>query len=136
MIVRWPGQIKAGATNDHIGYFGDLMATAAELVGSETPSGLNSISFVPALLGDDDRQQNHRYLYWEFYRGRSGMRQAVRMGRWKGLRNASDEPVELYDVTKDIGETENVAADHADVVNEIETAMQEAHVPSEIWTTR
>ena len=52
------------------------------------------------------------------------------------LRNAANAPVELYDVTKDIGETEDVAADHADVVDEIEAAMQEAHVPSEIWTTR
>lgn len=136
MIARWPSQVQAGATSDQIGYFGDLMATAAELVGIETPSGLNSISFVPTLLGDDDRQQNHRYLYWEFYRGRSGMKQAVRMGPWKGMRNAVDAPVELYDVTKDIGEAENVAADHADVVKRIETAMQEAHVPSEIWTTR
>jgi uncharacterized sulfatase len=64
------------------------------------------------------------------------MKQAVRMGPWKGIRNAADAPVELYDMTKDIGETENVAADHSDVVKEIETAMQEAHVPSEIWTTR
>jgi arylsulfatase A-like enzyme len=135
MIARWPGQIEAGATNGHIGYFGDLMATAAELAGIETPSGLNSISLVPTLLGDDDRQQNHRYLYWEFYRGRR-MAQAVRMGPWKGMRNAADAPMELYDITKDIGETENVAADHEDVVDEIETAMQEAHVPSEIWSTR
>ena len=136
MIARWPGQIQAGATSDHIGYFGDLMATASELVGAKAPQGLNSISFLPNLLSDDDRQQQHRYLYWEFYRGRSGMKQAVRMGPWKGTRNASDAPLELYDVTKDIGETENVAADHADVVKEIETAMQEAHVPSEIWTVK
>jgi len=52
------------------------------------------------------------------------------------MRNASDASLELYDVTKDIGETENVAADHADVVREIETTTQEAHVPSEIWTAK
>ncbi len=136
MIARWPGLIEAGATSDHIGYFGDLMATAAELVGAKARAGLNSVSFVPTLLGDDDRQQDHPYLYWEFYRGRSGMKQAVRMGPWKGIRNAADAPMELYDMTKDIGETENVATEHAEVVKKIETAMQEAHVPSEIWTTK
>ena len=33
MIVRWPGTAPAGATSKHIGYFGDLMATAAQLAG-------------------------------------------------------------------------------------------------------
>ena len=75
-IVRWPGTTPAGKTSDHIGYFGDLMATAAQLAGVDPPAGLDSISFVPTLTGDPDEQAAHEYLYWEFYE--RGGRQAVR----------------------------------------------------------
>jgi len=42
-IARWPGKIKAGTVSDHIGYFGDMMATWSELAGGKTPAKLDSI---------------------------------------------------------------------------------------------
>jgi arylsulfatase A len=42
------------------------------------------ISFVPALLGEPERQQRHPYLYWEFYE-RQGGAQTVRMDQWKAV---------------------------------------------------
>ena len=86
MIAWWPGKIAAGRTSDHIGYFGDFMATAAELAGTTTPAGLDSISFVPTLVGPtaERPQAEHRYLYWEFYEG-GKPRQAVRFGKWKAI---------------------------------------------------
>ena len=48
-IARWPGRIPRGGTSPHVGYFGDLMATFAELAGAATPAGLDSLSLVPAL---------------------------------------------------------------------------------------
>lgn len=52
------------------------------------------------------------------------------------MRRGAAAPIELYDVTKDIGETENVAASHPEEIEEIEAAMQDAHVSSEIWKSR
>jgi arylsulfatase A-like enzyme len=49
MIAWWPGHVAAGTTSDHVGYFGDWMATAAELARAKMPDGCDSISFAPAL---------------------------------------------------------------------------------------
>lgn len=132
-LAWWPGTIRPGTVSGHIGYFGDLMATAAEMAGAACPPGTDGVSFLPILRGDAAGQRTHKYLYWEFYEGKAGS-QAVRMGDWKGVRKPGlTGKIELYDVSKDIGEEKDVAADHPDVVAKIEAAMREAHIPSPNW---
>lgn len=108
-LARWPGRITAGGTSTHVGYFGDLMATFAELAGAVPPAAIDSLSLVPALLGRG-AQAKHDYLYWEFYE--SGFDQAVLLGgRWKGIRLKSPSvPMQIYDLASDPGETTDVAA--------------------------
>jgi len=125
MIVRWPGKIKPGSVSDQVWAFWDFLPTAAEIAGVEPPRGIDGISMLPALLGKE--QGDHEYLYWEFYE--RGFDQAVRMGDWKGVRHLDGE-IELYNLSEDIGERKNVAADHPDIANEISKIMQEAHVDS------
>ncbi len=135
MIVRWAGTTPAGATSDHIGYFGDLMATAADLAGVACPENVDSISFAPTITGHPSKQEAHRYLYWEFYE--QGGKQAVRAGRWKAVRSPwQTGPTELFDLTEDIGEASDVAADHPDIVAQFEAMMDEAHVPNPAWRAR
>ena len=134
-IAWWPGTVRAGSTSDHPAYFGDWMATAAELAGGDVPANLDSISFVPTLKGKPDDQGQHEYLYWEFYEQAS--RQAVRFGQWKAVRSPLlTGRVELYDLNQDIGETTDVAADHADLVQRAIAMMDEAHVPHPNWQPR
>ncbi len=131
MIARWPGRIRAGATSDHIGANWDMWATFAELAGGEAPAGTDGISIVPALLGRGTERQ-HDALYWEFHS--RGSAQAVRMGRWKGIRNniakQPDAPIELYDLQTDPGETKDVAAGNPEVVRRIEAFMRASHAPA------
>ena len=126
MIARWPGKIRPGTTSDFAWAFWDFLPTAAELAGASPPTGIDGISVVPALMGRP--QAPHAYLYWEFYE--NGFQQAVRMGNWKGVRLKTGAPVELYDLSRDIGEKDNVAASHAETVTEIEKIMATAHVDS------
>jgi arylsulfatase A-like enzyme len=112
--------------NDQVMAFWDFLPTAAELAGAAPPRGIDGISMVPAILGQT--QRNHEYLYWEFHE--RGFSQAVRMGNWKAVRPAIDAPVELYDLAADVGETNNVAAAHRDVVARIEQIMKTAHTES------
>ncbi|GAB6164912.1 arylsulfatase [Thermostilla marina] len=133
-IAWWPDHIRPGTTSDHVGYFGDLMATAAELAGVPCPANRDSISFVPTLFGDDEHQQEHEYLYFEFYE--QGSRQAVRWGDWKAIR----EPmfigkIELYNLAEDIGEEHDLAAEHPELVAKAEALFKEAHVPHPNWKT-
>ncbi|MCA9082092.1 MAG: arylsulfatase, partial [Planctomycetaceae bacterium] len=131
-IVRWPGTTPAGTVSDHIGYFGDLIATAAELSGQEVPAGLDSISFAPEIRGQHDQQQPHEALYWEFYE--RGSAQAVRQGKWKAVRKPMlTGPVELYDLSVDLGEANDVASEHADVVATMRQIMEAEHRDHPNW---
>ena len=135
LIVRWPGTTPAGTTSDHVGYFGDLMATVADLAGVECPENTDSISFLPTVTGDSGGQQPHEYLYWEFYE--QGGRQAVRSGKWKAIRQPwMTGPTELYDLSKDIGEQTNVAAANQATVQKLEAMMAQAHVQHPSWQPR
>jgi arylsulfatase A-like enzyme len=132
MIVRWPGHAPAGAVSDHAAYFGDFMATAADLAGTRIPDHPDSLSFLPAALGRPQEQREHAYLYWEFYEGASS--QAVRMHDWKAVRIPMlTGPIQLFDLASDLAEKHDVAAAHPDVVKRTAALMDEAHVPSPLW---
>ena len=133
MIARWPGRIRAGATSDHIGANWDMWATFAELAGGSPPDGTDGISIAPTLLGREGQRQ-HEALYWEFHS--QGSSQAVRMGRWKGIRrNIAKDPnarIELYDLERDPRESNDVAAANPQVVQRIDAVMKRSHTPSAI----
>lgn len=131
-IVRWPGTTPSRTTTDHVGYFGDLMATAAELSGVQPPGNIDSISFVPIITGRPDAQAKHKYLYWEFYE--QGGKQAVRSENWKAVRMPwGTGKTQLYNLSTDIGEQTDLASQHADMVAELEAMMDEAHVAHPNW---
>ena len=130
-IARWPGRIKAGAVSGQVGYFGDMMATFAELGGTKPPEKTDSLSLVPELLGRGTPPK-HEFLYWEFYEG--GVSQAVLLGsRWKAIRPKLTAPVQLFDLTNDLAETTDVAAGNPEVVARIAGIMRSAHVDNEHW---
>ncbi|TWU62903.1 Arylsulfatase [Crateriforma conspicua] len=134
-IAWWPGTVAEGSTTDHIAYFGDWMATAAELAGATPPSDLDSISFAPTLMGQPDRQKRHEFLYWEFYE--QGSRQAVRFDQFKAIRQPMfTGKVELYDVDQDISESNNIAADHPEIVAKATKMMDDSHQPNPNWEIR
>ncbi len=123
-IARWPGRIAAGRVTPHVAANWDIWATIADLLGEQPPAGTDGVSFLPTLLGEG-RQREHEALYWEYHS--RGSSQAVRMGRWKGVRSnlakRPDAPVELYDLETDPREERDVAAAHPDVVRRIEQVM-------------
>ncbi len=134
LIVTWPGKIKPGSITNHISYHGDLMATAAELSGAVVPDDLDSISFVPTLMGNG-KQLKHDYLYWEFYE--QGSKQAVRQGKWKAVRMPMmTGKTELYDLENDLGEATDLAGSHPEIVKKMEQYMEQAHTPNPNWKIR
>ncbi len=132
MIARWPGTIEAGSESKHLSAHWDVLPTMAEVAGAKVPEGVDGVSFLPELKGEAEKQKAHDYLYWE-WPSKSGW-QAVRQGNWKahwtgtrsGLRNAT---FELYDLSKDIAEENNVAAKFPEVAAKMKKLMDEAHIP-------
>ncbi len=133
MLVRWPDKVKAGSISDHISAFWDILPTFADITGAEKPANIDGISFLPALLGK--KQKQHDYLYWEFHE--QGGKVALRMGNWKAVKlNVDKDPqgiTELYDLSKDISETNNIASSNPEIVNRLEALMKEAHIPSKVF---
>ena len=133
-IVRWDGHIAPGSETDHISAFWDFLPTAAEITGAEIPQDvkIDGISYLPSLVGSG-KQEEHGYMYWEFHE--SGGRQALRKGDWKAVRyNVSGGgPLQLYDLSSDIGETHDVAAGHPDLVQELDSLMSAARTPSALF---
>ena len=129
MIVRWPGRVAAGRVSDQVWAFWDFLPTAAELGGASPPEGIDGISMVPAILGQE--QTDHEFLYWEHPSG--GYSQAVRHGAWKAIRPRWGQPLELYDLDRDLEEQENVAAGNPELVVKMEALMSSAHTDSADW---
>ena len=134
MIASWPGKIAAGSTTDHISAFYDVMPTLAEVAGVAELPTTDGISFLPTLLGQEN-QPKHEFMYWEFpqYTGQV----AVRMGDWKFIqRNLSEgEPtVELYNLAEDLTESNNVADQHPEVVQQAQKIIEQEHTTPELET--
>ncbi len=125
LIARWPGHIAAGATTDHLCAAWDVLPTAVELAGGAPPSGVDGVSFLPALLGKP--QNPHEFLYWETLD--KGFWQAVRMGDWKAHRRGENGPIELYNLRDDPAESRDVASAQPETVRRIAGIMAKERTP-------
>jgi arylsulfatase A-like enzyme len=130
MIVRWPGNIPAGKISNALWYFADIMPTLADIAGATTPTDIDGMNVLPLLLGRKQRTDD-RFLYWEFPAGK--FQQAVRWRNYKAIRPAPGKPLELYDLSRDIGEKNDIAQDNPDVIDKIEAYLKTARTESPNW---
>ena len=133
LIAWWPKKILPNTESSHVAYFGDWMATASELAGTNAPTSIDSISLVPTLFGDTSKQSQHDFLYWEFHEG--GFKQAaLYQGRWKGIRMGGPEtPIALYDQFSDIAEKTDVADAQPEIAATISKYLKTARTESSDW---
>lgn len=66
-IVSWPERIQEHRETSHISAFWDFLPTVCDIVNLKLPEGVDGISYLPTLLGEEDRQLQHEYIYYEFY---------------------------------------------------------------------
>ena len=125
LVARWPGKIRQATTTGHISAFWDFLPTACDLAGVDPPEEIDGISYLSTLLGKQDDQVQHEYLYWEYY-----SRRAIRVGKWKAHGNANNKNIELYNLEKDLGESDNVAAENPKIAERMKKIMESAHVYS------
>ena len=135
LIANWRGQIAAGSESEHISAFWDFYPTFTEFAHQPNSRGLDGISMVPTLLGHGNQPQ-HEYLYWEFHEG--GGRVAVRQGQWKAVRydvlKAPDGPLQLYDLSVDQAEQNDVAKLHPQITTRLDEILRNARTPSSVFT--
>jgi len=133
-IAKWPDHIPAGTSSDYPCAFWDMMPTFADLLELPLTEDCDGISLLPVLEGRETPTPN-RYLYWEFHE--QGGKQAVRFGDWKAVRlNVAKDPgapIELYNLSDDPGETDNLAEQYPDIVSIARDCMKSSHTRNELF---
>lgn len=134
LIARWPGKIAPNQVSDHPSAFWDFLPTACEIAGIEPGGKIDGISYLPTLLGKEDQQEKHEFLYWASTEGATAV--GVRSENWKLVKyrpsKKKGQPVigeddwRLYDLGKDIGEENNVAEAHPEIVERLRSYAQRA----------
>lgn len=133
MIVKWPGQVPAGAESDYPWAFWDVLPTLAEVAGAEVEHQVDGLSVLPVLRGQPGPERD--YLYWEFHlEGKEqDLNQALRSGDWKVVQNGQAAQVELYNLAQDRAEQQDLATRHPEKVTELTAKMQAARSASPYW---
>lgn len=138
LLVRWKGKIRPGRNDDFIASAQDMLPTVAELAGASghVPDAVTGLSYAPVLLRKAP-EKTHDFHYWEWGKWNWKMgkeepgatMQGLRKGDWKLARMRSDAPWELYDLANDIGERNNLADTHPEMVERLAALADKARVP-------
>jgi arylsulfatase A-like enzyme len=136
MLVRWPGRVKAGTKCDVPVIGVDFYPTFLAAAGVAVPHGklLDGMDLMPLLTQTGTLPK--RALYWHFpiylqgnndshdplFRTRPGS--AMRLGKWKLHEYFENGDIELYDLSKDVGERHNIAADMPEKTKELHAMMK------------
>ncbi len=117
-FIAWmPGSIDKNKRTDQVCAFWDILPTLADLTGTDLPVETDGISILPTLQGKGKKQQpQHDYLYWAFNEGIE--REALRIGDMKLVRQNIEgaTQTELFDLSKDISEKNNLANEQPETV--------------------
>jgi arylsulfatase A-like enzyme len=129
-IMRWPAGIPAGSVCSEVATSMDLYPTLATLAGAPVPADrtIDGRDIRSLMFAEEGAESPHDAFF--YYRGND--LEAVRSGRWKlhvRKGDVADATLngsvnELYDLESDVGETDNVYADHPDVVRELAAKLE------------
>ncbi len=147
-LARWPGHIPAGAVDTRPGISYDWMRTFAQAAGLPVPARADGVSLLPELTGRG-AQLHKDSVYIEYFekgrtpsydafapshRGRKrGQMQALRIGDYMGVRydiQSQTDPFEIYNVTSDPKETNNLAAAMPSLEQQMKAAVLQARRPN------
>ncbi|MFK7852014.1 MAG: arylsulfatase [Akkermansiaceae bacterium] len=129
-VVRWPSMVTAGKTSDALVHQADLMATFADLLGIELDEneGEDSFSLLPLFKNEQKSVRTHsvstsikgipsiRSNSWKFI-------PVPGSGGW-GKGGDQSQPTQLYDLSKDIAEQNNLAAKNPNKVSEMKDLLE------------
>jgi arylsulfatase A-like enzyme len=121
-LVSLPGKLPAGGVYDHPVSSLDVLATSLGLAGVPMPENkkYDSVNLLPYLEGEKTTAPHER-LCW---RAMEGKARAVREGEWKLVR-MDGQADELYQLTDDIGESKNLAAEQPQVAAKLAAALED-----------
>ncbi len=129
LIVYWPGHAAKGSENSQYVIVEDLFPTILEMAGVDHSNKVNQIvdgkSFVP-YLEDPELRDEDRPLYWHFPHTYDQFPYStVRKGEWKLIYRHLDQSLELYNINKDLSESQNLAGEVIKIKEELATLLSD-----------
>ena len=127
MIVKWLGIVKPGTKCSDYLIIEDFYPTILEMAGVKEFSKVQTVdgkSFIPMLTQSGTTASN-RDLFWHFPNNWGptgpgiGATSTIRSGDWKLIYFYEDSHFELYNITEDIGELNNLAGKEEKRVKEL-----------------
>jgi len=132
-IAYWPGKIRSSVIDNPAALW-DMYPTFLQLAGIPGKKKIDGLSLVPALF-QTGKQKQHEYFYWEFHENDG--RQALRWGKWKGIKLAVNKDpnaaIELYDLDKDPQEMNNIAGQNPVIIKKMEQLFKKEHQYNPDW---
>ncbi|MCK5942092.1 MAG: sulfatase-like hydrolase/transferase, partial [Planctomycetes bacterium] len=114
MIVRWPGRVRAGAVERTPAISMDFAPTFLEAAGVPFEvDAFDGVSLLPLCAGEADglpRASIFVHYPHYSYHGKNHMGSVVRRGDLKYIHHHDDDRHELYDLSRDLGERDNLIA--------------------------
>lgn len=123
-LAWWPGQVPAGEVCERFLTAMDLYPTLANLVESPLPAGLelDGRNVLPVLLGDAEYELPEGRLYSLY--GRNRKLESMRVGDWK---LHLKPPRELYDLSEDVGERENLIGGKEELAAQLKERAEKSY---------
>ena len=131
-VVHWPARVKPGVSDALVSQV-DLVKSLAALVGGVVPAGAapDSENVLPALLGESKQARQElveqagslslRSGKWKYITPSKG----EKVNRQVNIELGTDSEPQLYDVSADIGETRNLAAQFPDRVKTMAARLEQ-----------
>ena len=129
LIVYWPGITKPGTVCDTPVISMDLYPTLLEIAGQTEAGkkGIDGVSLVSLLRNSGKLQRDELFWHYPHYQhyqlGGTTPYAAIRKGDFKLIEFFDDTRVELYDLSKDIAEQHNLAAELPEKANELRARL-------------
>lgn len=129
MIASWPGVTQAGSTCSQLVIIEDFFSSILELAGindiQQIGGAVDGLSFVPLLQGRHDNSRDNRPLIWHFPNNWGpkgpgiGSSSSIRRGDWKLIYYHANQTYELFNITEDLGEQNNLADNQPEICEQL-----------------
>jgi len=132
LIVRWPGHVSENRVIDSPVNNIDWIPTLLELAGKAVPPVFDGISFAGGLLGGNIPKRN---IFWHFphYTNQGGRPSgAMRDDNWLLVELYDEDKAELYNLTTDIGEQQDIAEQHTDRVISMRASLDRWRIENKV----
>lgn len=135
MIVHWPGVTTAASIYQQPVIIEDFFSTILSMAGVEQVEQvggvIDGVDFSNVLHGVKDTKRQQRPFVWHFPNNWGpkgpgiGATSSIRQGNWKLIYYYENAAIELFDLSEDLGESNNLATKHPEIVQRLIDALSQ-----------